>query len=135
MRLWDVASGLEVRRLKAPRGRVLSVALSPDGARALSGHEDGSARVWDLDTQEEVVLFERHRGAVNAVAFADGRTAVSGSNDETVRRWDTTSGQQLGFCRGKWVNSLAVSQDGLTVLAGCVGGVVQVWAWPATPER
>jgi WD40 repeat protein len=72
------------------------------------------------------------------VAFAaDGRTAVSGSCDMTVRRWDTTTGRQLGICRGhKPVYSLAVSRDDLTVLA-CddMSGVVNLWGWSATPER
>jgi hypothetical protein len=137
IRLWDVASGLEVRRLKGYRGRVLSIALSPDGSQALSGHEDGSVRVWDLDNMEEVGRCERHRAAVMAVAFApDGRTAFSGSLDQTVRRWDTTTGRQLGICRiMAGVHSLAVSQDGLSVLVGGDKDHMQLWGWPSPEER
>jgi serine/threonine-protein kinase len=137
MRLWDVGSGLEVGRLKGYRSRVLSVAFSTDGRRALSGHEDGSVRGWDLDNMEEVSRFERHRSDVTAVAFApDGRTAFSGSLDQTVRRWDTTTSRQLGICRSKAaVHSLAVSQDGLSVLAGGDDRFMQLWGWPSPNGR
>src|SRR5262249_20807996 len=118
------------------RSRVLSVALSPDGSRALSGHEDGGVRVWDLENEEEVCRFERHRAAVTAVAFApNGRTACSGSRDKTVRRWDTTTGRQLGICRGWPVHSLAVAWDGRTIVTGCDEGVVQLWGWPSSDGR
>jgi WD40 repeat protein len=155
MRLWDVASGLEVRRLKGYGSRVLSVAVSSDGSRALSGHVDGSVRVWDLENMEEICRLERHRAQVTAVAFApDGRMAFSGSLDKTVRRWDTMTGQQVGICRGMPVYkkvygslqealeqergvyrglpvyNLAVSQDGLTFLVGNLLGNVQRWSWP-----
>jgi hypothetical protein len=137
MRLWDVVSGLEVRRLKRSSSRVLCVALSPDGERALSGHVDGSVRVWDLEEMEEIRSLERHRDGVSAVAFApDGHTAFSGSLDKTVRRWDTTTGRQEGICRcDTVVYSLAVSQDGLTVLVGGAGGHVQRWGWPSAKGR
>jgi WD40 repeat protein len=132
MRLWDVPSGLEVRRLKGYSSRVLSVALSSDGGQALSGHGDGSVRLWDLENMEEVRRFERHRAKVTAVAFApDGRTAFSASPDETLRRWDTATGWQLGICRvGSAIHCLAVSDDGLSVFAGGRDGVEQKWSWP-----
>ena len=39
-------------------------------------------------------------------------------------------GRQTGICRSESeVYSVAVSQDGLTVLAGGLGGVVERWTW------
>src|SRR5262249_6258514 len=137
MRLWDVASGLQVRRIKGYHSRVLTIAISPDGSLVLSGHEDGSVRLWDLDDEKALRRFERHRAAVTAVAFAPDRgTAIRASLDQTVRRWDTTTGRQLGICRGKEaIHSLAVSQDGLTVVTGGGNGVVTRWSWPSPHER
>src|SRR5262249_33680764 len=96
--------------------------------QALSGHKDGSVRLWNLEDMKEIRRLQRHRMSVTAVAFAaDSRTACSGSLDGTVRRWDTTTGRQLGIVRSEAaMSSLAVSQDGLSV----VDGVVRRWVWP-----
>lgn len=48
IRLWAVESGKEVHRFTGHREAVKSVAFSPDGMFALSGSEDGTARVWRL---------------------------------------------------------------------------------------
>jgi WD40 repeat protein len=58
---------------------VRSVAFSPDGRRGLSGSDDGTLRLWDLETGEEVCRFTGHRDLVYGVAFApDGRRILSG---------------------------------------------------------
>jgi hypothetical protein len=88
-RLWDVASGRQVRRLAGHAAPVLSVALSPDGRLALTGSDDGTARLWDVASGREVRQLAGHTGGVNSVAFSpDGRLALTGSRDKTARVWD-----------------------------------------------
>src|SRR5262249_61278001 len=48
LRLWDLASGAELRCLRGHTGPVLSVALAPEGRQALSGSQDGTVRFWAL---------------------------------------------------------------------------------------
>ena len=50
-RLWDVATGKELRALLGHRGVVKAVAFSPDGGRVLTGAEDG-VRLWDAGRGE-----------------------------------------------------------------------------------
>jgi WD40 repeat protein len=115
VRVWDVETGREVRRLEGHRGIVWSVAVSPDGRRVLSGGRDRTSIVWDAETGAEIRCFRGHTDNVSCAAFLpDGLRAVSCGNDRTIRLWDVETGQELHCFRGHhrepiWV---AVSPDG-----------------------
>lgn len=47
--LVGLESSATLRRLRGHKGRILSVAFSPDGTHALSGGADRTARLWDLE--------------------------------------------------------------------------------------
>jgi WD40 repeat protein len=120
MRLWDVATGTELRRFPLPTGTD-SVCFSPDGRYALSGSHRNDAHLWDVETGQKVRRFEGHTGVVTSVAFSpDGRQALTGSGDYTVRLWDVQSGKEL-YCmeghRGR-VQAVAFSPDGRLALSG-----------------
>jgi WD40 repeat protein len=48
LKLWDVATGNEIRTLAGHTNTVLSVAFSPDGKTALSGSADNTLKLWDV---------------------------------------------------------------------------------------
>jgi hypothetical protein len=48
VRLWEVATGREVLRLKGHQGWVVDLAFGPDGRTLLTSAEDGSAYLWSL---------------------------------------------------------------------------------------
>jgi WD40 repeat protein len=49
LKLWEVASGMELRTFTGHSGGVHSVAFSPDGRTALSGSYDETLKLWDLN--------------------------------------------------------------------------------------
>jgi WD40 repeat protein len=74
-------------QLRGHGGPIRALAISADGATALSGSFDTSAIRWSLrrNTAEQVLRF--HEGAVNAVAIlADGR-AVTAGEDARIAVW------------------------------------------------
>jgi WD40 repeat protein len=72
---------------RAESGAVLHVAFSPDGQRAVTGHFDGTARLWDLRSGESRPL-AGHEGPVIWVAFSpDGKQVLTASQDGSVRLW------------------------------------------------
>jgi len=100
-------------------GEVLSVAFSPDGRQVLTGSLDGTARLWDAQTGQELRRFEGHTEPVWSVAFSpDGRQVLTGSLDKTARLWDAQTGRLIAaFCLfqgGGWatVTSEAFVYDG-----------------------
>jgi WD40 repeat protein len=48
VRLWDVATGKELRRWAGHKDDVTAVLFAPDGRRALSASLDGGVRQWSL---------------------------------------------------------------------------------------
>jgi WD40 repeat protein len=136
VRLWDVATGQEVRKLEGHPHHVWSVAFSPDGRQLLSGGEDGSVRLWDVATGNELRRFEGHTRRAHSVAFSwDGRRALSASGDQTARLSDVETGRRLYRLEGHEGGALtaAFSPDGRYALSGGADRRVRLWRLPAPP--
>jgi TIR domain/WD domain, G-beta repeat len=122
--------GAELRRWKGHAKGVRSVAVLPDGRRALSGSEDNTTRLWDLKTGGEVGRFEGHTSIVLSVAaLPNGRQALSGSFDHTMRLWDLEKGVELRRFEGhsEWVETVAVLSDGRQALSGSGDRTIRLW--------
>jgi WD40 repeat protein len=101
IRLWDTATGKEVRRLQGHENQVNAVAFAPDGRTLASGSVDQTVRLWDVDTGKSLRRFVGHTFNVKAVAFSpDGKTLASAADDQTVRVWDVDTGKELQTLQG-----------------------------------
>ncbi|MEM8612045.1 MAG: TIR domain-containing protein [Cyanobacteria bacterium P01_H01_bin.105] len=84
---------LESQLLLSHKASVLHVSFNADGTQIVTASADGTARVWDLSSDEFQIL-EGHGSAVNHASFnADGTKVVTASSDETARIWDLNSGK------------------------------------------
>lgn len=129
VRLWNLASLTESRKLTGHTRAVMAVAFSPDGGLAVSGSEDNTLRLWDLETGE-VIWSARHARDVTAVAFSPGGGFVlSGSQDRLLKLWDSGTGEELQTFKGHtdFVTALAVAADGTRVLSGSLDNTVRLW--------
>jgi hypothetical protein len=71
IKLWDVASGREVRTLSGHTDWVWSVAFSPDGRLLASGSWDTTIKLWEVASGSLVRSLTGHPGfGVNSVAFS-----------------------------------------------------------------
>ncbi len=130
LRLWDVATGKELRSFSGHTNFVSSVAFSPDGRFALSGSWDDTVRLWNVSTGKELRSFNGHTAFLEAVAFSpDGRLALSGGQDKTLKLWDVATGRELhsfsGHTSAVW--SVVFSPDGRFALSGGGDATLRLW--------
>jgi WD40 repeat protein len=120
-----------VLRMFRPMSRAFrSVAYSPDGRRLAAACDDGTVRLVDVESGNEISRLKGHEKSVLAVAFSpDGRTLASGAEDGTVRLWDTGGTRGKHVLEGHHGAVLAVdfAPDGSTVASGGEDGTVRVW--------
>jgi WD40 repeat protein len=138
-RLWDTATGNELRRLSHDGG-VSTVAFDADGTHVATGSHDGRARVWSVATGTVVAQLQRAE-EIREVAFSpDGRSLAAVSTDGTVSVLDVAENRvrHVWPCGAAGLG-LAFSPDG-TRIAAAGGDQVAVWdvttgavAFRATP--
>lgn len=124
-------------QLRGHGGPVRALAISPDGARAISGSFDTSAVRWSLsrNVAEQVMRF--HDGAVNAVAILkDGRIVTAGA-DAHIAIWTAGQQQPDKVLDGHTapVAGLAISPDGLLLASASWDHSVRLWPLAGGPPR
>jgi WD40 repeat protein len=89
LRIWDAATGKEVRAMAGHERGVTCLAFSPTGKTIVSGSMDQSFRLWDLETGAELRKFSDQKAAVSSVSFTrDGSKLATTAGDGSLRVWD-----------------------------------------------
>ena len=108
---------------------VNSVVFSPDSRRIVTTSYDGTARVWDAETMQEIGVLSGHQGSVFKAAYSpDGRRIVT-AGDWTARVWDAETMREIGILCGHKgiVQSAVYSPDGRRILTGGNDGTARLW--------
>jgi WD40 repeat protein/tetratricopeptide (TPR) repeat protein len=133
--VWEVRSGRRRIALRGGKGRVYTVAVSPDGGAVAAGFGNGLAIAWEAATGQ--TIWARTEPGLHAmsVAFSPDRKSLavgygdySGGQKGRVKIWDVRSGQELSALPGPTggVNKLAYHPNG-NRLAVAGAGIVEVW--------
>ena len=83
LKVWDLASGAELRTLAGHADWVAAVAVTPDGRQAVSASRDRTLKVWDLASGELVVALTCDH-PMTCIAAASDRVFVAGDSGGTV---------------------------------------------------
>src|SRR5437879_770333 len=103
----------------------------PGGQRIMTCSSDGSLRIWNLQSGQQIGHDWRDRGVITrAIALSpDGKKVVSGSYDGALTLWDIDTGKVITKSSGKWdlLRCVCWSRDGGGVLSGSWDGIAKVW--------
>jgi hypothetical protein len=128
-RIWDAATGNEIKVLRGHESSVNSAAFSPDGRRIVTASADNTARIWDAATGNEIKVLRGHGIDVNSAAFSpDGTRIVTAAGelfstqDNTARIWDalfatmSTKGLLVEACARLLVGLSKLNRDDMRLL-------------------
>jgi WD40 repeat protein len=144
VRLWDLATGKELRTLRTYLPHAYAIAFSKNGKILAAGlgrtgkepdeKPQGVIQLWDVATGRERAKLRGHVGIIEGLAFGpDSRTLVSGGGwgDRTVRIWNVKTGRERILFKGKVIEP--ARKTSFSVPLGL--GSVFVKAWQASREE
>ncbi|XP_066594956.1 WD repeat, SAM and U-box domain-containing protein 1-like isoform X2 [Prorops nasuta] len=96
--IWDADNGGQARASFVNSGSAIRVCRwSRDGTKLATAGDDDKATLWDIDTMEEIQIFDGHADAVTSVAFThDSRYLATACSDGTWRLFDTLDEKRFG---------------------------------------
>jgi len=124
-RIWDVASGRELKRLEHEEGTSCAV-FTPDGARLIVS---GTARirVWDIESGNQIMDFGDQ--ASKLAISPNGEYIASCGMTEDTCVYDAETGKKLWKLTGKQGShlGLAFSPDSRWIATGGTDRTVRIW--------
>jgi len=132
--LFDVANG-GVQRIYNHDGRVNSVDTHLGRNLLLSGSDDFSAKLWNLNTGEQIFRWDMDEEVQLVKLSPDGSLAFAMAKYAQAATWNTATGEKTGeiplgssaIRRGKMLTAVSFSNDGQWLLTGTADRVIQLW--------
>jgi WD40 repeat protein len=74
---------------------VAFAAWSPDHSRIVTASQDGTVRVWDAESGEELLIFSGHQVGVDHAAWHPGEKYIISTDGRVTRVWNSENGEEL----------------------------------------
>jgi RNA polymerase sigma factor (sigma-70 family) len=131
IRLWDVRGGEEIRQIRGRAPDSSALAFTPDGRLLAWPAADGTVRLEETVTGEELrrLALPEARAPADLTFAPDGKVLAAWSRDGAVRLWDVAAGREVRRLAGPAAAAagLAFSPDGrFLAVADAVGGA-RLW--------
>lgn len=125
----ELVAHLKPKHILREGGSVQVMAFSPDNTLLVSGGNDGTLRLWDIEQARQVARQRRDDGGILSVAYSyDGMLLVSSTETGVVRLWQMPEGREIMTLDqfSQPVTSVCFTPDHQALICGGNGGRIQV---------
>ena len=134
----SLTNGAVRTNLPAHRRAVSGVGFTPNGRILATSGEEGVARLWDMQSLQEVAVLQGHLKSIHSLSISpDGRRLLTGAGDEeAVKIWDLDTRQELMTLAGQGsiLSQLEFTHDGNKILGLNTAGQLHIWRAPPADE-
>ena len=130
--VWDIANKTIRRTFSGHEQDIYSLDFSRNGRHIASGSGDRTVRVWDVETNQEILNMAIEDGVTTVAISPDGQFVAAGSLDKSVRVWDARNGyivERLDGMEGHKdsVYSVAFAPNGRDLVSGSLDKTIKMW--------
>ncbi|TFK44003.1 quinon protein alcohol dehydrogenase-like superfamily [Crucibulum laeve] len=123
-------TGLELRNICRHESIIYSGKFSTDSRRIVSGSNDETIGVWDVETGDLCVKIGSIGDDVSSLCYSpDIKRIIPGSCDGLIHSWDSDTGEMLVTMlapQGDSTSAVACSSDGKIIVAGYYSGLLRI---------
>ncbi|MFC2160146.1 WD40 repeat domain-containing protein [Acidobacteriota bacterium] len=120
-----------LKTLAGHQNRVYGVNFSPNNKYLVSAGGDNFAKVWEVETGNQILNLGRHASHVFQANFSPDSRYVATAGANYARIWEVPSGTELRAVgdHSDRVNAVNFNPGGNRLLTASADGTVKVWDW------
>ncbi|XP_070167880.1 WD repeat domain-containing protein 83 isoform X2 [Polyergus mexicanus] len=125
--LWDVATGMPVRRFRGHAGPVTTVKFNEESSMIISGSRDNSVMCWDARSkaQEAVQSLNDAKDSISSIRVSD-HEILSASFDGKVRTYDIRIGELCADYMRDAITCASFTRDGQCLIVSCADDSIRL---------
>lgn len=134
VKLWNVSNYSYIDSLYGHQSAVCSLEFFSGGNLALTSGQDGTARVWKLE-EDSQLLFETSKDgtAADACCILDELRFLTGTQSGNLFLWSRSKRKPVAYTpaahgNDQWISALAAHPFSDLVVSGASSGAIKLWS-------